>query len=1000
MVRAKGMFMHRSDWLGSLCAVLGCGLLANAIVFASDIRTGSGHEGQASFATESLPITSLLHRFYGPKERAPGQVYALAQTSDGFLWLGTPTGLVRFDGTTFENMSRQLLSPAVHELFADDADLWIGYTFGGIGRLHNGKITNFDGPGLPGGSIVGIARRAPGELWAASSRGLAKYTDGRWRRVDGHPMKHIITMIAIDGSLWVEDVSGFYYLPAGESHFRSASQSDVQRVIPAARSRPGWYLRDDAGVELTDADGTQWQWSSKGFRRARQVAGRRQLVEERPDKAHSFSGHVPFAMLQDREGNVWVGTDLGLDQFYAGKFVPVPLSDSVLAPAFVPGGHGDLWVGDSVQATVHVGSEVSSVPGAGTGVLAIFRDRHGAVWTAGDAGLTRLKDGKATRITLPSELLAAQRTAGLGGSFQALTMDSDDGLWLSVAKFGLYRWKDGVWRLHGGFRGLPAWPPLRLLADTSGRVWFTYPGNRVAKLEHGIVTNYTAADGLAVGNVLGIHVRGERVWVSGDLGVAHLEGRRFVTLRGADGETFLATSSIVETPAGELWMDGAAGVYRISADETREARRDPMHPVAFELFDPFDGLRGASMQLRPGPTLQLGPDGRLWDARLNGISSIDPGHIRRNTVPPTVSIEGLHVADAGFPPTAGLVLPKLTRSLRLDYTAASLTRPDRVRFSYQLEGVDNDWQNAGSRRQAFYTNLGPGQYRFRVRAANEDGLWSRHDAVVDFRIAPAFYQTWWFDLLCGFLAMGVLWLLYLMRLRQQASRTLIRIMERERIARDLHDTLLQGVQGLQLRLQTWAASPRLEPAHRQEMTDVALRARDMLIEGRDRIIALRRVDVSTNLASDLRAVALDYTTLYPPVDFVLTEEGAPRPLIAVTAQEVLDISREGLRNAFVHASARLVELSIEWQPGVLQIRVRDDGCGIDEAILREGGRAGHWGLLGMRERAAKIGARLDLQRYGEGGTELRLIVPGRKVYAGMQPRLRDWLRRFRDGAFA
>lgn len=954
----------------------------------------------ARSAAQSVPITSMLHRSYGPKDGATGQIHALAQTSDGFLWLGTPTGLVRFDGNTFdESMSRQLLSPAMYELFADGADLWIGYTFGGIGRLHNGEITNFHDPALPGGTIIGFARRSHGELWAASSRGLAKYIDGRWHRVEAPHVDHIVAMIVVEGVLWVEDVSGFYFLPVGESRFRSAGQAQVERIFAAARVKAGWYLRDDTRVEMTDADGTQWRWLSGVFQRVRQDADSHKPVVEEPDERHSFNGNAPFAMLQDLEGNVWIGTDVGLDQFYRGKFTPTPLPDGVLAPSFVPGDHGDLWVGDSVKTTVHVDGEITKVEAAGASVLSIFRDAQGAVWTAGDAGITRLKDGKSSRIPLPVELPGAESTHKPGASFQALTVDMDNGLWLSVAKFGLYRWKDGVWLRHGGFHELPSWPPLRLLTDKAGRTWFTYPGNRVARLDHGVVTNYTAANGLAVGNVLGIDVRGERVWVSGDLGVAHLEGGRFVSLQGSNGETFRATSAIVETPSGELWMDGARGVYRISADDVQEVRRHPQHAVSFELFDQLDGLRGGSMQLRPGPTLQLAPDGHLWDARLNGISSIDPERIRRNTVPPTVSIEGLHVADTGFPLTRGLVLPKLTRSLRFDYTAPSLTRPDRVRFLYQLEGVDNGWQDAGNRRQAFYTNLGPGRLLFRVRAANEDGLWSKHDAVFAFRIAPAFYQTWWFDVLCGFLAMGVLWLFYLFRRRQRSSRALIRTMERERIARDLHDTLLQGVQGLQLRLQTWAASPKLEPAHRQDMAEVALRARDMLIDGRDRIIALRRVDVSTNLARDLGAVALDYTTLYP-VDFVLTEHGSPRPLIAAVAQEILDICREGLRNAFVHASADHVELSIDWQPSAIQIRVRDDGCGIDEAILREGGRAGHWGLLGMRERAVRIDALLDLQRYDEGGTELRLRVPSRRAYSGIQTRLREWIGRFFGGGLA
>jgi signal transduction histidine kinase len=434
-------------------------------------------------------------------------------------------------------------------------------------------------------------------------------------------------------------------------------------------------------------------------------------------------------------------------------------------------------------------------------------------------------------------------------------------------------------------------------------------------------------------------------------------------------------------------------VYRIPAGEVSSARADSSHPVGFELFNQQDGLAGPALQIRPGPTMQLGEDGRLWVARLNGISWIDPGHVRRNQVAPVVSIQSLHAAETAYSLTAGLVLPKLTRNLYFDYTAPSLTQPRRVHFRYQLEGFDAGWQDAGTRRQAFYTNLSPGDYRFRVQAVNEDGVWSARDATFDFRIAPAFYQTWWFRVLCGCLALAALWLLYLLRLRQLAVRDRIRGAERERIARDLHDTLLQGIQGLQLRLQTWAADKTLEPRRRDEMDQVAMRTREMLIDGRDRIIALRRSGAPRiALVAALCAIGEDYASMYP-VRFALREDGEPCVLRPEIAAEALDIMREALRNAFVHAAAGSVELAAAWQPGGVCLCVSDDGCGIDEAVLRTGGRAGHWGLPGMRERAARIGAQLDLRRRECGGTDLLLRLPARGASAYFHVRLWRRLRR-------
>lgn len=563
-----------------------------------------------------------------------------------------------------------------------------------------------------------------------------------------------------------------------------------------------------------------------------------------------------------------------------------------------------------------------------------------------------------------------------------MAVDRQGGLWLSVAKYDLYRLYRGAWTLRGGVDGLPPGPPIRLLADDAGRMWFTYPGNRVAMLDHGLLKTYTSADGIAVGNVQAIQVRGSQVWLGGDRGVAHLAHGHFTMLQGAQGETFIDTAGLVVTRAGELWLDTSAGVYRIPADEVARVDADPSHEVAYELFNQQDGLAGPALQIRPGPTLQQDTAGRLWVARLFGLSSIDPAHILRNKVAPTVSIQALQGGDKPYALTPGLVLPKLTRNLRFDYTAPSLTSPQRVRFRYRLEGADAEWQDAGARRQAFYTNLDPGAYRFRVRAVNEDGIRSARDAVFAFRIAPTFYQTLWFKALLGCLALALLWLLYLLRLRQLAARAHIRTAERERIARDLHDTLLQGIQGLQLRLQTWAADPLLEALHRDEMSKAAQCTRDLLVDGRDRIVALRRSgSTQAGMASSLKEIGCDYASLYP-ARFSMCEDGVPRAVMPDVAAEVIDIVREGLRNAFVHARAANIGLVVAWRRRGMEITVHDDGCGIDAAVLCEGRRAGHWGLVGMRERARRIGGWFVVERGEAGGTGLRLGVPARVAYAG------------------
>jgi ligand-binding sensor domain-containing protein len=971
-------------------------LLACLIVSSSAIRAGVAPTRGIGVAQ---PFAEWIHRTYTPRDGAPSEVTALAQTRDGFLWLGSPTGLVRFDGVDFDaSVGKQLPSPNVYALFADGDDLWIGYTFGGISRLRHGQLVNYSMEGLPGGSILAFARRPDGVLWAADTQGLMRLVGQHWHAVGaetGFMGKHILWMAVTDGTLWVMDTSGAYFLAAGADRFHAAATREAQRARGRIPHDGEWgsMYRDNRSV-LIDDTGALWIGAESGLERDRWRAGQHGPLVETLTPQDGLSGNMVGALLQDREGNVWVGTNRGLDQFRHAKFTSLALPGTIRSPAIASGEAGELWIGSTLQEPMRVDDNgITLMPSLGKDVWCVARDRHGAIWMASDVGLRKWVDGKVVTVPLPDELQRVKDPYALYGRYQAIATDAEGGVWLSVAQFDLYRLKDGIWKPRGGRNDLPAGPAIRLLADADERLWLTYPRNHIAMIEHGALTNYTAADGLAVGNVLAIYVRGAHVWVAGDLGVAHLEHGRFMTLAGVNGESFRATASVVETPAGELWLDSANGVYRIPADEVQRTRANPAHIVSFELFDSQDGLQSPSQQIRPGPNLRQGPDGRLWVARLNGVSWIDPQHIRRNRIAPIVSIESLHSSDVGYQLAAGLVLPELTRNLHFDYTAPSLSIPQRVHFRYQLLGVDSDWQDAGTRRQAFYTNLGPGSYRFRVQSANEDGVWSTRDATFDFRIAPAFYQTWWFDVLCLALALGMLWLLYLLRLRQLAARELIRTAERERIARDLHDTLLQGIQGLQLRVQTWAADKSLEPRRREEMDQVAMRTRKMLTDGRDRIIALRRTGTpEIQLVAALREIGEDYASMYP-ARFALHEEGEPRLLWPEVAAEVLDLAREGLRNAFVHAAASSIELAIAWRAAGLCVRVSDDGCGIDEAILRMGERAGHWGLPGMRERATRIGGRFDLRRRECGGTELSLWLPARGAFADVRMRLWRRLRR-------
>lgn len=969
-------------------------LLLVVAVLVAQSASANQAEDRADIALGKLSISQLQHRTYTSADGAPNTVMSMAQTSDGFLWLGSQDGLVRFDGVKFDDhFGKQLPSPNVHALFSDGDDLWIGYTYGGISRLQDGRLVSYSASDVPVGGIVNFVRRPDGVLWAIGNRGLAQFVDGRWLRVgkeSGFPDQHIVERARIHGTLWVVGDRGAYALEAGASRFKPVDQEELERMWMRVPAGMPWQApSSDYYSGIIDAVGDLWLFGEKGFARYRWSLGATPYVVETVTAAQGLSADYVGAMLQDREGNIWVGTMRGLDRYSVPKFTPLVVSGRFEVPSFAPAPDGSLWIGSLWQNVLHVTQAGTQTTPLGKRAWCIFADARGGIWSGNIDTLQHWQDGKLSQIPLPPALahLGADRLDGL---YQAMAVDQQGGLWLSVAKFDLYRLYQGQWSLHGGLEGLPPLPPIRLLADETGRMWFTYPNNRIAVLANGKLRTYTGADGLAVGNVQSINVRGPHVWVGGDRGVAYLERDRFTMLRGLHDETFSDTAGLIVTDAGELWLDTASGVYRVSADEVARVTADPSREVAYERFDQSDGLAGPALQVRPGPTLQQDSTGRLWVARLFGVSSINPTRVLRNTIAPSVSIQALQVGDRQYPLKQRLVLPELTRNLRFDYTAPSLTSPQRVRFRYRLDGVDTDWQDAGTRREAFYTNMEPGGYVFRVQAANEDGTWSRHDAILRFRIAPAFYQTLWFRIFVGCLVIVFLWMLYLLRLRQLAARVGIRVAERERIARDLHDTLLQGIQGLQLRLQTWAADPAVDASRRDEMGKAAQSTHDLLIDGRDRIVALRHTgSTRVGVANSLGEIGRDYASLYQS-EFSVYEDGDPRAVMPEVAAEVTDIVREALRNAFVHARAGHIGLTIAWRRNGVEFVVLDNGCGIDDAVLCEGKRAGHWGLVGMRERAERMGAKFAIEHGAPRGTKVRLDVPGRVAY--ITSRRWFWLR--------
>jgi signal transduction histidine kinase len=676
--------------------------------------------------------------------------------------------------------------------------------------------------------------------------------------------------------------------------------------------------------------------------------------------------------------------------------------DDIYLPFLIGEPEGELLIGSFTGASLRVGHSIRTDPTAGFGVTAATEIRSGAWWTAGMNGIVRHFQGEALKVAPPPAASAAVN-AMTTSLYQAIAVEPDGDLWVSIATQGLYRLEHGEWQMQGPQTGMPAGAPTRLLADDGGRLWITYPNKRLVVREGTRVASYAEADGLHVGNVLGVAVHGRHVWVAGDQGFATLMGEHFVAVRGQGGERFAFGGAIIETDDGELWINGARGIYRLSKDSVNIALSARPHEVPFELFDWRDGLGSAAVVIRPFPTALQGTDGRLWFTRQNGVWWIDPRQRIQQAAPTLVSIEAVAGDDRSYVPRAQRIDVELPRNLRIDYTAPMLRDPERVNFRYRLAGVDSAWQEAGPRRQAYYTNISPGEHRFELLARNGAGDWS-DKAVLTFRVAAAFYQTAWFRSMVALLATLSLLLVVIVRTEQIKARSrqhiAARAYERERIARDLHDTLLQGVQALLLRTNIWANDRSLPGELRAEIREVSEQARDIVVEARDRIVVLRNGDSKdSNLVATLQRMAdARPAEESPSVEIVV--RGIPHPLTNDAHQQLVDIAQEAVRNAIQHAKCQRVRVTVEYNPNSIVLAIADDGCGITPTLSRAERPAGHYGILGMQERAQQLGATFALGPNGTTGAKVSVHVPAAVAFAdvaraGWSDLIVQWWRRAR-----
>ena len=965
----------------------------------------------ASAATP--PLSNYAHTAWNGQRGAPADVVQFTQTKDGWLWISSPNGLFRFDGVDFERMD-SVQGPRLHSTntlglrTTRDGRLWGGGRFGGISVFSEGRMQLFtEAHGLPRGAVMTMTEGPDGSVWVATSTGLGHLAPGaaQFRRIgreQGLPEKPTRQILfGRDGRQWVSVEGGIYFRDPAQARYRRAwPHIDLMamaeapdgtlwgsdgvdkhyRVLPTAPpGNPPPRVELGGNGALFDRDGTMWILKVSALERREAPYVGKSANAQQLTRAHGMSGPLPQSAFEDREGNLWIGTSAGLDRLRRTRLRSAPVATAFDRPGVIADERGGVIIGDRRHPLQRYNVDGPQENLGSLTLTSAYRAADGALWLASfNERWRRDASGALTRLPHPAHLA--------GHDVQAMTIDGKGRMWGSLSRQGLFRIDGDAWRKDGGLAGMPDGLALTLATDPGGRVWAGFVRNRIALVDDARLRVFGEADGLRLGDVQSLLVDGERIWAGGRDGLAWYDGQRWHGASAAGGQQLRGISGLVRTGDGELWLYGSDGISRIGAADVARLLREPAWPLPFERFDALDGLVGSAEQLRPLPSIAQSRDGRLWFATASEVASIDPATVKRNRLAPPVQVLSLRSGDLTYPAQASLRLPTGARDLRIAYTALSLAIPERVRFRYKLDGFDERWQDAGTRREAVYTNLPPGAYRFRVVAANEDGVWNDTGAAMALVLPPRFIETGWFIALMVLLGAALLGVLYWLRVKRlterMRDRMQERLAERERIARGLHDTLLQSVQGLIMLFGHQARSLPVGTEERCKIEQTLELADELMSEGRDCIADLR----SAGECEELGQALAQYGRVLLQQRFTASIEGKPRILCARVRDDVQAIAREALFNAARHARASRVELVLDYRADGLGVLVRDNGCGMAVPVPAPVPAAAavrkHFGIVGMCERARALGAACTLLSAPGQGTSVQLDIPAEQAYPG------------------
>jgi signal transduction histidine kinase len=719
------------------------------------------------------------------------------------------------------------------------------------------------------------------------------------------------------------------------------------------------------------------------------------------ESAKAISGETISGVIDDQEGSIWSWNADGLNQLRNIPFTTVELSKTTGRMALTAGDNSqpilvaadqlyDLGSGQAKPLTKPL--HAKGAPPFHNIVRCLNRRQDRSVWIETEDSLLKYWRGK----------LEAQALSLVPGvsrySIHTITEDDQERLWISVVRQGLFRFHGTVWQKMSGHNGLPDDQAVSAFRDHDGKAWFGWLDGRIARITGDHAQIMGRQEGLDIGAVKAFTESGGRFWVAGDQGVAVRDGSRFRTIIPAAGQQFLGVTGLAVSPDQSLWINGSNGVFRVSKEELARNEAEPSYAVAFQRFDYLDGVVGLPSPIVGLSSLVSSADGGLYVATRNNLQWIDTAHIPHNSIAPSVLVTSVRVGNQDFVrPGTPIRLQPNAANVQISYSASSLLIPERVRFRYQLVGYDKDWVDAGTRHQAFYTKLPAGKYTFLVIACNDSGVWSPSGASVVLTVLPTLIETFWFRLCISLTMAAILYLGFILRMRSlQRSleeRLQERFFERERIARDLHDTLFQGVEGGLLHINAVISRLTMESEAKEKLRVAFSDINEVMASSRNLIFNQTKSSEPIEFEQMIQGYGEQIGVL-SEIRFKVSVSGRKREIKPQICEELLKIVKESVSNAFRHANARQIQVQIVYSRSALEVFICDDGVGIDPMILEVGGRQGHGGLPGMRQRAASIGAQFWLSPRERGGTEIRIRVTGNVAFCSqVLCRIARWLGR-------